>query len=99
MEATYAIRKDVNLLKMAVSIFGEDIVETCYITTGTYGKRVEKEIELSLANEAYKKVEDVIDIDAKHIIIKFKNGKYVLFTNSEWGSISNIDMAKCTREV
>jgi hypothetical protein len=98
MEDIYVIRKDANLLKMTVAIFGEDIIESCYITTWDYKTYTKKEIELFLANEAYKKVEDVIDIDAKNIIIKFKNGKYVLFTNSEWGYIRNIDI-RCTREV
>lgn len=93
------IRRDMILEKMASRIFGEDIVDSAYITTWDYGNSGKGEVEKRLKENIYESDTDGIDNGAKNIIIKFKNGHAVLFTNSEWGSIDAIDMVTEVKEV
>ena len=93
------IRRDMILEKMASRIFGEDIVDSAYITTWDYGNSGKGEVEKRLKENIYESDTCGIDIGAKDIIIKFRNGHAVLFTNSEWGSIDAIDMVTEVKEV
>jgi hypothetical protein len=84
------LKLDKNLTKMAKNIFGVGIVDSAYITTYNYGNSSKVEIEERLGGDMYKLVKEEINFDSKNIVIKFTNSKMVYFTNSEWGSISNI---------
>lgn len=86
------MRKDKNLTMAVKNIFG-DIVDSAYVTTWNI-RSSRLEISERIKNEFYESAEDEIDIGGKNIIISFKNGKSVYFTNSEWGSMSAIDLSK-----
>lgn len=93
----YLLKYDKNLTIMASCIFGEDIVESAYVTrlthTGVTGSNLEREI-VQLKEQRFDTVhDDEIDNSGKDIVITFKNGKSVEFTNSEWGGIAPFDVA------
>lgn len=92
----YLLKYDENLTLMASRIFGEDIVESAYLTkithTGITGSNLEREI-VGLKEQRFDTAHDEIDNSGKDIVITFKNGNSVEFTNSEWGGISSFDVA------
>ena len=82
------IRKSEALTNRAKEIFGEDIVEAAYMTTGQLEDRTWKlplSVRLDGAGLCYH--EKMIDISDVYIIIEFKNGKKVGFTAHEYGNI------------
>lgn len=89
-----AARRDPNLEQMAKNIFGDDIVDSAYVTTYNFTHCV-NDAPKRLDDELYEKVEDEIDLDSKDIIIKFKNGNAIILTNSEWGCLASIDLSDC----
>lgn len=92
----YLLKYDKNLTLMASRIFGEDIVESAYVTrithTGVTGSNLEHEI-VRLKEQAFDAIHDEIDNSGKDIVITFKNGNSVEFTNSEWGGIASFHVA------
>ena len=90
------IKKDSNLKQMAINIFG-DIIEEAYITCFPYVNK--QDIDNTLKLNTFNHIEEGIDIGAQNIILKFTNGKYVYFTNSEWGAIESINMETQTKEI
>lgn len=100
MSLTSNRRKRYNekLTEIAKNIFGEDIVDSAYVTTwdlmspkGEIIKRIEKESEhYSDSNPDCKPNE--IDTDSKEIVVTFKNGKSVEFSSSEWGAVRSCNI-------
>jgi hypothetical protein len=92
----YLLKYDKNLTIMASRIFGEDIVESAYVSkithTGVTGSNLEREI-VGLKEQGFDTVQDEIDNSGKDIVITFKNGSSVEFTNSEWGGIASSDIS------
>lgn len=74
----YLLKYDKNLTLMASRIFGEDIVQSAYVTrimhTGVIGSNFEHEI-VRLKEQAFDVAHDEIDNSGKDIVITFKNGK------------------------
>lgn len=74
------------IYRIARGIFG-DVVISAYIEC--YDKK-----DLQITANKYSKLKDdekVLDYDHDTIILEFKNGNKVRFTNSEWASISKCD--------
>jgi hypothetical protein len=86
-------RRDDLLEKAAKGVFGADIVAAAYVTTYRYDDCTVDEIDERLERAKCKEKLDYIDNSSKTVIIEFKNGRVVRFTNSEWGSISTISLS------
>ena len=90
------LKRDSALTKKAKDIFGA-IVKDAYLIVDIYDNRVDpKEVTESLRNKRDKFVskENRIDYDGDVIVITFINNRSVFFTNSEWASITTIDINK-----
>jgi hypothetical protein len=70
----------IDITKEVKEIFG-DIVESA--TIGFYGKAED------FPGYGVGDVEETIGVDGESVIIKFTNGKTVLFSTSEWGRITS----------
>ena len=78
----YTYKETTELTNIAKNIFG-DIVESVsieYYDEDALEHQISKIIEQS--------TEQTLQYDSQTIMIKFINGKSVIFTNSEWGSIN-----------
>lgn len=86
MNAGYILKEVESVTKIAKNIFG-DIVHKVYFSSEFYGSedetisRIDRDI-----NSGFNR-DDCIDQDCKTIVIEFVNGKKVVFSNSEWGSM------------
>lgn len=74
------------LTNIARNIFG-DIIEAVY--SAYYDKHNKLQVEKML--DTYEHTNTSIECDTLTIVMHFKNGNIVSFTNSEWGQISKID--------
>ncbi len=83
---TYVAKASASLTSKASRIFGE-LVECAYVGCEEFRS---SELD-SLLKRHSSSDGDQIDLDYGLILIKFKNGKLVKFSSSEWGDISNID--------
>jgi len=85
-----AIRHDIKLTGIAIKIFG-DIVDKAFVTTNTYllcdTDTDNAETRLTEKSKGIDSDEASIDVDGDMIWIRFKNGKVVSFSASEWGDI------------
>jgi hypothetical protein len=90
-----AIMRDDKLEQMAKTIFGAGLVDKAYVASYWFYNSTGHENKCRLAGEIYEEVADEICIDGKNIIILFTNGKAVLFTNAEWGSIERVNLKEC----
>lgn len=76
------------LTEIARNIFGEDIIDGVYVEY--FDKKdiqnIKKDIESKNKNS-----ENFISCDNKTVVVKFKNGNLISFTNSEWGSIAKVE--------
>ena len=91
-----AIRKDDILKQMAINIFG-DIIEDAYITSFDYINK--QQTYDMLKRYTFKRIEKEIELNSQDIILKFTTGKFVYFTNSEWGTIESINLEAQTKEL
>jgi hypothetical protein len=82
-------RKNKKLLATAKNIFG-DIIENAYIVAWDDRGWENPTVFKDLADDSFVKEISLNNYDK--IIIKFSTGKDVMFTNSEWASIKNVDM-------
>ena len=88
MEKT-AIRHSAELTVMAKKVFG-DIVNKAFVTTWDICSDKD-EVMSRIEAEARGLSGDNIDIGATTLWIMFKNGKFVEFQSSEWGTIGSAD--------
>ena len=99
------LKEDKGLTENAKMIFGEDFVIAAYYSANYYEhKKDDAEHRKYILNnlerdsEKNKKVNGVIDQDGMDIVIDFKNGKSVYFSNSEWGAMDSYDHGNMTIE-
>ncbi len=90
-----AIVRDAALEQMAKTIFGAGLVDKAYVNSYWFDSRTACENKERLARELYEEGDDEICLDGKNIVILFTNGRAVLFTNSEWGSIEKVNLKDC----
>jgi hypothetical protein len=83
-----AYKRDTLLFQTAQRVFG-DIVIDAFITTWDINSS-EKELIERLNNNIFTDIEDKINYDGKDIILKFVNDRMIVFTGSEWESISQM---------
>ena len=93
-ESELCMKRDFNLETMAKNIFGHDIVKSAYVATWKFDSSTEGQKNERIARDSFTSVDGEIDNGGKNIVICFVNGNDIHFTNSEWGSISNIDLTK-----
>lgn len=91
----YVYRKNNKLSQVAKNIFGSDLVVTAYLVA--YDNReldplTHAYMFEALSNSSFIEPNSNSLEDYPHILIKFVNGKFVFFTNSEWASISTPNM-------
>lgn len=78
------------IYKIARAIFG-DVVISAYIECCD-----EKDLQRTANKYKHLKDEDIsLSYDGDTIILEFKNGNKVRFTNSEWASMSKCDDFNC----
>lgn len=85
----YLAKKDEVLETAAKRVFG-DIVVSAY-SCGIYFQDRKPNRSLYSAIKMYKDESPEINNGSKDICIEFTNGRKVLFTNSEWGSMVGVD--------
>ena len=98
------LKKDQILTDNAKMIFGNDLVSTAYYADYYYAHHGEKEKQhildgLKRQSKINHNVCGEIEQDSLNIVIDFKNGRSVLFTNSEWGSMSSYLHSEFTHEI
>lgn len=94
MRKEHAIMQDTFLKEIAVNVFGEDMIDNVYECVNVYNNSTDEEIYRRLdQNLAVVKCKE-IDFDSKDIIIRFKNGKTIHVSSSEWGCIRPFDIEK-----
>lgn len=81
----YVIKPDATLTEAAKNVFG-DIVDCAYMAALFFAKGRPAKSEFEKIKQ-YRGEVDYIRNDHIGIVIEFSNGKSVLLTNSEWGSI------------
>lgn len=79
------LRLDPKLTEMAKNIFGDDMIDSAYVSIEGSGIASDE-----LDEEMYKKIDEHIDIDYKKIVLKLRNGRMVLIYTSEWGNIEQL---------
>jgi len=88
------IRKNKDITVAAKKVFG-GIVDTCYVSKGGFETETEELINRKLNNVSIDlSAKGRIGYDAETIYILFNNGRFVEFSNSEWGSIEIADINK-----
>ena len=88
MNETYILKENKSVTEIAKNIFG-DIVCKVYYAGVHYGSIEEERVISTIDNEiktAFNS-DTSIDQDGRTIIIEFVNGRKVIFSNSEWGSM------------
>lgn len=90
--------KDEKLTRDAKKVFGDELVLSAYIAEGIITDQADAERDL-IKRDSWDKSElyddfDGIAYDRSTIVIQFSNNRYVLFTNSEWGSMENLNLSK-----
>lgn len=94
------VQRDAQLLTRAKGVFG-DVVTDAWVAT-FHGKNSElAEAAKRLAQTAENLVHSnttepnagVLNFDACDIVLQFSNGAQVQFTNSEWASMSRVDVS------
>lgn len=99
------LKEDKGLTENAKLIFGEDLVSAAYYVENYYEhkkddvkhrERILKSFEYNA--EKNKKIVGEIEQDGMNIVIDFKNGKSVYFSNSEWGAMDSYDHKNMTIE-
>ena len=98
------VQRDAQLLAKAKTVFG-DIVTDAWVATyhGQLRELSEAEGRIAETAERLRRVqaadpnEGVLSFDACDIILQFSNGAQVQFTNSEWASMSRVDVSKMIR--
>ena len=91
-------RKSAKLLEKAKEVFGEDLVTEAYLCSydlTQYGGEEDFMENYKCSIDALARVEsdfnfetrETIDVDGETILIKFINGRTILFQTSEWGVI------------
>lgn len=93
-EKSDIIKKDDILKQWAIKVFG-DIIDDAYLTALDH--KNEKDIVFKF--KQYQGNAIIFTSSEKDMVLKFKNGKSVLFTNSERGTIESINIDTETREV
>lgn len=92
MKETYFVKEVEAVTKIAKNIFG-DIVKKAYYCEVHYSSITEAEtiatIDREIANSFH--TETSIDQDGRTIVIEFVNGRSVVFSNSEWGSMEKFE--------
>lgn len=82
----YLMREDTRLSTVAKNVYG-DIVDTAYIGTLYYKDSDPTPTDYDTIDSYAGTETDQISNDKLMIVIQFTNGRKVLITNSEWGSI------------
>jgi hypothetical protein len=90
----HAIMIDPILKEIAVNIFGVDMIDDVFSCVNVYRASKDDEIYRSLEKNLCVVKSNTIDFDAKDIVIKFRNGKTIHVSSSEWGSIRQFDIEK-----
>jgi len=95
------IKKNEALTQTAKNVFGEDIVKQGYICFTDFYECEFFDIEEKISeNELYNsEVRDCLSTSSEYICIEFVNGKKIVFQNSEWFSIYNIETEKEWAEI
>lgn len=88
MKDQYILKEVAEVTKIAKHIFG-DIVNKVYYAEVSYDFVTEEDsiARIDKYIETAQNKEDGIDQDCRMIVIEFVNGRNVIFSNSEWGSM------------
>ena len=87
----YILKKCSKTTKIAKNIFGNIVKDVFYAKQHfefCSEKETISEIDSMIENSSH--IENSIDQDASTIVIEFLNGKKVMFSNSEWGSMTSL---------
>lgn len=91
----YFVREHPELLERAKEVFGEDLIEGAYTAIKSLEaaeeSRVTKMVHFQAAEAGIDaKSKDCIEVDyGEQMMLKFKNGKEILFETSEWMHITS----------
>jgi hypothetical protein len=91
-QTKHFVKKNSSLFRSVKSIFG-DIVEHVYLAQQCVSPCTEEYSKQRLLdnNTKFPFGRDVLDWCGETLIIQFTNGRHVLFTNSEWAFMTNVN--------
>lgn len=91
---------DSKLLKCARGVFGKDMVTKAYVGTWTYSDTDGPMDRIVSARISVRRSSTVDEIDngCLQIAIEFINGNIVIFSNSEWGSMTKVNTKKIVKQ-